>query len=493
MTHEHSEVVLLRAPTKQVTIPDDMSLEGLLQWLQRRIADENQWVGMDHAFTCFPLEGAHALAAVMAERFGWTSLTPKKTWWGDEPPRVVSIRTGVGQSVGVPWGRLVIPDVEGWIETKIGVLRGVPVLRIVGEVKRKHEPVFRELIHQAERHVKEHSIYQAQAIKMIWPMPDIETATPEDFQPEFIDLSDVDPDQIVFPEVVQIEVDRSIMAPVLHTEACRRHNIPLKRGVVLGGPYGCGKTLLARILAKIATEKGWTYLMLPNVDGLAPAVEFARRFQPAVIFSEDIDQALAGPKRDSKVNAILNVIDGIEAKDSEIMVLLTTNHLDRLNRAMLRPGRLDAVIPVLPPDAEAAIKLVVKYTGDLLEATEEELAHVGQTLDGQIPAVIREACERAKLSAIANHGDAERITPRDLLDSAKGMALQIQLLADEQPDDREAIEKAADTIGMALRTALGGANGETKHVPAIAATQPATAAPTKRDDPGPLHIEDASA
>jgi len=202
--------------------------------------------------------------------------------------------------------------------------------------------------------------------------------------------------------------------------------------------------------------------MLSDVDGLAFAVQFARRFQPAVIFSEDIDQALAGPRRDTRVNAILNTIDGIESKGTEIMVLLTTNHLDKLNRAMLRPGRLDAVIPVLPPDKPAAIQLVTKYAGKLLAATPEELDGVGDTLAGQLPAVIREACERAKLSAIANHGDAEQITADDLLDASKGMALQVELLKDEQPDEREPIEKAADTLGLAIRTAVGGGNGHVK-------------------------------
>lgn len=480
--HKHTEIMLLRSETQQVTIPEDMSLEGLRDWLDRRIHDENQWVNMDHTLECFPLEGAHALAEIMADKFGWASLTPKKSWWGEEPPRVVSIRTGVGESVGVPWGRLVVPDVEGYIETRIGVVRGMPMLRLVGEVKRKHEPLFRDLIHAAEKHVRENSIYQGKAIKLQWPLPELGDASPEDFQPEFLDLSSVDPNQIVLPEVVRREVDRSVFAPVLHTDACRKHNIPLKRGIVLGGDYGCGKTLLASILAKLATANGWTYIMLSDVDGLAFAVQFARRFQPAVIFSEDIDQALAGPRRDTRVNAILNTIDGIESKGTEIMVLLTTNHLDKLNRAMLRPGRLDAVIPVLPPDKPAAIQLVTKYAGQLLAATPEELDGVGDTLAGQLPAVIREACERAKLSAIANHGDAEEITAADLLDASKGMALQVELLKDEQPDEREPIEKAADTLGLALRTAMGGGNGLVK-----GAAEKGVAVPMVAADATPRH------
>ena len=141
-------------------------------------------------------------------------------------------------------------------------------------------------------------------------------------------------------------------------------------------------------------------------------------------------------------------IDGIESKDTEIMVVLTTNHVERINAAMLRPGRLDAVIPVDPPDASAAIRLVQKYSGDLL--VEDGLVEVGKVLAGQIPAVIREVCERSKLTAIAHHGDADEIRAEDLLAAATGMRQQMGLLAPVEPDERSDMEKAADRLGQYL-------------------------------------------
>ena len=454
---DYREVELLRTETQEIIIPATMELEALREWVTRKIEDENQWVTIDHTFDCFPLEGAHALAGALKDRYGWASLTPKKTWWGDEPPRVVSLVTGVGQSIGVPWGRLVIPGIKGYLETQIGKKAGAPVLRITGEVQRKHEPEFRAIIHEAERKLAGDSIYRGNALRMEFIDAD-DASSVEDFQPEFMDLSAVDEDQLVFPEHVEAMIQASVFTPVEKTQACRDHGIPLKRGNLLAGPYGCGKTLTAKVLAKKAVRNDWTFLLIPNVDHLAKAVEFARRYQPCVIFSEDIDQALSGTKRDAKVNEILNVIDGIESKDTEIMVVLTTNHVERINAAMLRPGRLDAVIPVEPPDAAAAIRLVQKYSGDLL--VDDGLAEVGKALAGQIPAVIREVCERSKLTAISRHGDASEITGEDLLTAARGMRQQMGLLAPITPDERSDMEKAADRLGSHLvGMATGGSKG----------------------------------
>lgn len=450
---DYNSIEVLRADTQQITIPANMDLESLYNWVGRRLTDENQDVGIAHTIDALPLEGAHALASVLAEQFGWTSLTPKKSFWGDIPPHVVSVRTGPGKSVGVPWGRLVIPGIAGYLETGITWLRGRPALHVGGVIKRKHEPLVRKILDEATERCSKASLYHAHAIRMDFSETDSEN--PEDYQPEFLDLSDVDETQLVLPDFVRDMVESSVFAPVEQTEACREAGIPLKRGNLLAGPYGCGKTLTAKVLGKKCQRNGWTFMLVTNVAHLAQAVEMARRYQPCVIFAEDIDQALTGRQRDARVNEILNVIDGIESKSTEIMVVLTTNHAERINAAMLRPGRLDAVIPIGPPDASAAIRLVQRYCSGLLVTDEQALLGVGKRLAGQIPAVIREVCERSKLAAIAGHGSAEQILPEDLLVAAEGMREQMNLLTPEPPDDRSEMERAADLMGQHIVQAAG--------------------------------------
>ena len=71
------------------------------------------------------------------------------------------------------------------------------------------------------------------------------------------------------------------------------------------------------------------------------------------------------------MDEILNVIDGIESKGTEIITVLTTNNLGNITSAMLRPGRLDAIVSVRAPDAKAAQQLVRLYAGTLLAADDD--------------------------------------------------------------------------------------------------------------------------
>src|SRR5690606_20126549 len=132
-----------------------------------------------------------------------------------------------------------------------------------------------------------------------------------------------------------------------------------------------------------AVQNGITYLYVPRADELKDAIEFAKLYQnPAsVVFCEDIDRVTKG-ERSVAMDDILNIIDGIDTKTANIMVVLTTNHMDNINPAMLRPGRLDAVIPVTPPDAKAVERLIRVYAKGAVRA-DEDLAHVGATLAGR--------------------------------------------------------------------------------------------------------------
>jgi len=212
-----------------------------------------------------------------------------------------------------------------------------------------------------------------------------------------------------------------------------------------------GKTLLAYVVAQKATAQGWTYLYA-NVRQLAQAIEFALLYEPCVIFAEDVDQIVGTQDRDQGVNEVLNTIDGVNVKGREVMVILTTNHVDKINQAMLRWGRLDTVISIPPPDAEAATKLVELYSrGQLAWGT--DLSEVGTDLAGQIPAMIREVVERAKLGAIVRgQGQPGPITAHDLRVAARGMKRHLSLLTPKLQDKRSDSEKAAQIVADALTT-----------------------------------------
>jgi transitional endoplasmic reticulum ATPase len=135
-------------------------------------------------------------------------------------------------------------------------------------------------------------------------------------------------------------------------------------------------------------------------------------------------------ERDVAMDDILNVIDGIDTKSANIITVLTTNNLDGIHAAMLRPGRLDAVINVLPPDDVAVQKLLRSYGGDTI-AADADLTRVGHILAGAIPAVIAEVIKRAKLSQLKLNKPGDpvlEITALALEDAAETMNFQQELL-----------------------------------------------------------------
>lgn len=428
---------------KQFVIPEGISYPDAIDLLKRKMTSEEEVTEIRESIDAFVWDGALALTKAMNDMFGWFQPEVTKTFFGDKPPAMISVEVGVGKTELVPWGQFSIPGMEGRIGTSAMQKDGRIVFVVTAMVKRKDEPAIRAVIELARKYVREQSIYKGGAIKMRFK--DNEGEALEMPEPKFLDLSRVDEGQLIYSQEVMSAVSTNLFTPVEQVEACRRHKIPLKRGVLLSGPYGTGKTLAAYVTAKKCERNGWTFLYCERADELADMVKFAHHYQPAVIFCEDIDRVMEGD-RSTSMDDILNIVDGIESKNTEIMVILTTNHVEKINPALLRPGRLDAVINVLPPDAEAVERLVRLYGGDLIPEN-ANLKAVGEQLAGKIPAVVRECIERAKLSALKLGNGALVLTPESIMDAAVGMKNQLDLL---KPKDvatlREKVERAVGKV-----------------------------------------------
>jgi ATPase family protein associated with various cellular activities (AAA) len=439
------DVTLTRQGT-QVVLPKGMSTRQGIRWLERIEQEDEREVALHHEIHCYPIEGAYALYRALKHKYGFVSLAETPGFWGDSPPVMVGFQVDYNTQVQVPWGSMKIPGIDARLETS-GTFKpnGEVVFILSGKVKRKDEDEVNELVALVKKFATSESVFKGKALRVKFPDPENPKDKDFTYTPEFIDVSGVKPEELIFPADVQEMVAASLFTLIEKTELCRTLKVPLKRGILLEGPYGVGKTLAAYVTAKKCVENGWTFMYLSHTADLAKAIQLARNYQPCAIFAEDIDRAIEGEDRDYAMDKILNTIDGIDGKNTEIIVVLTTNDVESINRAMLRPGRLDAVIPVRPPDAAAAARLVLNYSRGLL-SHEEPLAEVGQMLAGMIPAVIREVVERAKL--LAAHYQPEgstdlALTARGLRTAAASMQTQLALMAEEIPDERSDLEKAA--------------------------------------------------
>lgn len=417
---------------EKLIVPDGMKLSDVLDLVKRRMTFEEEEVVVRRTYNVFPWDGAHALMLALTERYGWAAAEATPGFFGSNPPQMLDVQVGYGQTKKVPWGRFSLPQVEGFVQCSAQKKDGRVSFELVGKVLRKDEPTIELLFDTVEKTLRTNSIYMGKAIKIRFRDNDGDLL--EMPEPEFMNLNGISRDSLVYSDDVQNLIETNLFTPIERVSDCIANDMPVKRGVLLGGPYGTGKTMAATVAAALATNVGVTYVYVPRSDELSDAIQFAKQYsdKACVIFCEDIDRAVSG-ERSVKMDDILNILDGIDTKSSRIITVLTTNHLENINPAMLRPGRLDAIIDVTAPDAKAVEKLVRLYGRDTI-ADDADLTLVGEALAGTIPAVIAEVVKRAKLHQLQYQEPGtviKEISSKALLDSALTIQAQRKLLEEQ--------------------------------------------------------------
>lgn len=432
---------------KRIILPNDpreMPLRVAIEHLERIEEDENQIRRVVERFEGYPMDAAVAFSKAMRAIYGYATPVPTMTWFGPQPPQIVTVKTGPKDhdTTQVIIGEFKVPNIENNLETGVD---DSGQFYVIGNVRKAEETVLLELAYHAKQFLRKESIYRGKAIEMKVGKGG---SLYRGMEPTFIDTDKYDPKELILRRDVEDDLDRSLFAHIKFTDRCRKAQIPLKRGILLSGIYGTGKSMTASITSRLCVENGWTFILLDKVQGLKAALEFANQYAPAVVFAEDIDRITG--QRDDAANDLLNTIDGVVQKGSEVMTVLTTNHIENINRAMLRPGRLDAIIEVKTPDAEAVERLLRLYgRGLIAEAT--NLTEISQRLAGMemIPASIREVAERAKSSMILF--DRESISVEDLDSIYRAMAYHMKLLRGPEKEE-VSVQHAA---GLAIQNLIG--------------------------------------
>ena len=227
----------------------------------------------------------------------------------------------------------------------------------------------------------------------------------------------------------QIEQIRdAIELPYLHADLFKEHQLKPPKGVLLYGPPGCGKTLIAKavanslakqVAAKTAdegTKEGKSFFL--NIKGpellnkyvgeterhirlvFQRAREKASEGMPVIVFFDEMDSifrtrgsGVSSDVENTIVPQLLSEIDGVEGLEN-VIVIGASNREDMIDPAILRPGRLDVKIKIERPDAEAAKDIFSKYVLTELPLHPDDMAEHGSSAQATVDAMIQRTVER---------------------------------------------------------------------------------------------------
>ncbi|ELY65446.1 MULTISPECIES: proteasome-activating nucleotidase Pan2 [Natronococcus] len=227
------------------------------------------------------------------------------------------------------------------------------------------------------------------------------------------------------------EVREAVEQPLTNPEMFEEVGIDPPSGVLLHGPPGTGKTMLAKA---VAHETDATFIKMAGSELVRKFIgegsrlvrdlfEMAREREPAIIFIDEID-AVATTRTESKTSGdaevqrtmmqLLSEMDGFEAR-GEIRIIAATNRFDMLDRAILRPGRFDRLIEVPEPDREGREQILSIHTRGMNVADDVEFAALADDTEGYSGADIESLATEAGMFAIRN--EREEVRQQDFRDA----------------------------------------------------------------------------
>jgi len=240
-----------------------------------------------------------------------------------------------------------------------------------------------------------------------------------------VQIPDIKWDDIGGLEKVKKELMEVVEWPMKYPGSFKRVGIRPAKGVLLHGPPGCGKTLLAKAAAN-ESEANFILVKGPELlskwvgeseKGVREIFKKARQTAPTIIFFDEID-ALA-PRRgmdegggsrvtERVVNQILTEMDGLVSLDS-VMIIGATNRKDLMDSALLRPGRFDSMISVGSPDRDARLEILKIHTKNmpLVDVNLDEFAEKTSDYTG---ADIESLCRTAGMMALRENIEASGVT-----------------------------------------------------------------------------------
>jgi cell division protease FtsH len=305
----------------------------------------------------------------------------------------------------------------------------------------------REALAEIRRLAIEHSIYRGQVLTFQG-----RTFGPPGQLIDFHERPEMTREELILPPGMLEGIETQILAVARHRKALLAHGQHLKRGVLLYGAPGTGKTHTVRYLMSRLPQTTVLILSGTALGMIGRACEIARALEPALIVVEDVDliaqDRSMGPGTNPMLFELLNEMDGLDG-DADVTFVLTTNRVDVLEPALaMRPGRVDHAVEVPIPDADGRRRLLALYRGGL-DLDLDDADEVVERTAGVTASFLKELIRRAALIAADETAGIRATVP-------EGVALRV-----EGRHLAQAMDVLSDSRHELTRRLLGGAGDVT--------------------------------
>ncbi len=268
--------------------------------------------------------------------------------------------------------------------------------------------------------------------KMIVKMDDFLSAyreiTPTAMREVYVEVPQVHWNEVGGLKQVKQELMESVEWPIKKPEVFKKMGIKPPRGILIYGPPGCGKTLLARA---VATESEANFISIKGPEifskwvgesekAIREVFRKGRTAAPAIIFFDELDAIV--PRRglgyadsgasERVISQLLAEIDGIETLQN-VLVIAATNRPDMLDPAVLRPGRFDRMIYVPSPDLDSLKEIFKIHTHGMPLSRDVVLDELARKAQGYSGADIEAICREAAMNALREDIESTEVSRRD--------------------------------------------------------------------------------
>ncbi|MGH3167134.1 MAG: AAA family ATPase [Trebonia sp.] len=282
-----------------------------------------------------------------------------------------------------------------------GVMHAEVVLQVAGADANRIEAVLAEI----RRLAAENSVFRGQVISF---QPEVFGPARTQSAISFLERPAVTRDQIVLPDALLTEIERQVIGIGRHSRRLLASGQHLKRGVLLHGAPGTGKTHTVSYLLGLLPDTTVIEISGQALSRITQACSVARSLQPAVVVVEDVDliaeERTARPGQHPLLFQLLNEMEGLNSA-TDVVFILTTNRADLLEPALAaRPGRVDLAAELPLPDAAARRALITLYQGNLV--LDVDLDAVIERTEGVTAAFLKELLRKAALLSAESDPDS---------------------------------------------------------------------------------------